>query len=234
MRAVFNQAGVTGEVVFTQERSDAPVDIQVNLVGLDQFTDFYRWSIHDFPVRSSLLSNFPCSDTELGGVYNPDNRSATILSNCMGNPAICAVGDLTFKVGHILSNMDKQIFRDPNLELFGSQSVVGRSLVIDRENGPNGGFICANIELNGRPSRRVETLRASFNNDAIQGDVIIRYPSGFDDATVEASIYRVDEMMLNEMGLTWSLNFGPASENCSGVGQVRTCHVYVHFLALQQ
>jgi len=216
VRAVFSQAGVTGEVVFTQENPSEPVDIQVNLMGLDQFPDSYRWSIHDFPVRADLLSNFPCTNAKLGNVYNSDNST----SNCVGNPASCAAGDLTSKLGLLRGDVEMQIFTDPNLDLFGSQSVVGRSLVIDKGTGMDGSFICANIELNGRPSRRVETIRASFNNGVIQGDVILRRPTGFDEMTVEADIYRVDGMMLDESDISWSLNVGPASENCTGVGQV--------------
>ncbi len=216
--AVFNQGGVTGEIVFSQEFRTAPVDIQVNLVGLDQFSDAYRWSIHEHPIRRSLLSNYPCS--EVGNIFYPDNPGGNIPS-CVGNPAACAVGDLTGKLGRLRNDLTTQIFRDSNLDLFGSESIVGRSILINREDGPSGAFICANIELNGRPSRRVQTLRASFNNGIIQGDVIIRDPDGFDEVTVEADLYSLNGAMLsNAKNISWTLNFGPAYENCTGVGQV--------------
>ena len=206
---MFNQRGVSGDVTFTQERLGAPIGIQVDLVGLDQFTDNYRWSIHEYPVRTSLLLNYPCSDAVLGGIFN-------------GNSLVSgsAIGDLTTKVGRIRFDMPQQRFLDPNLYLFAAgpeQSVIGRSLVIDRQDGPNGSFICANIEASSRPGGRASTLRASFNNDEIQGDVIIRKADGLDLATVDADIYKVDSLVsMDGQGFSWTLNFGP----CTNIGQV--------------
>ena len=189
-----------------QERPIDPVGIQVNLVGLDQFTENYRWSVHEYPVRTSLLKNYPCTDAELGGVYGRGNTSS-----CAGTPEKCDIGDLTSKLGPIRYNLAQQRFLDPNLNLFptGPWSILGRSLVIDREDGPNGTFICANIEPFGRPGARLITLRASFKNDLIQGGVIIRKSDGLDLALIEADIYRADALVSEGPTYSWTLNFGP-------------------------
>lgn len=215
VQAVFSQGGITGNVLFSQDAPGEPVKIHVNLMGLDQYTDSYRWNIGEFPVRTSLLRDFPCAEDKIGGVYNPSNAS-TACNNTAEN--MCAAGDLTTKLGNIRFDMPWQIFEDPSLSLTGPDSIIGRSLVIDRGDGPEGAFICANIEQLGV---RREILRAAFDNPIIQGDVIIRYAIGRDDAVVEVDIHRVDgnNTDFNSQGNTWSLNFGvpgPGS-SCDGV-----------------
>ena len=220
VQAVFNQGGVLGHVQFIQVSPDAPVIIQTNLMGLDQFSDNYRWSVHDFPIRSSLLRNFPCSDAQVGGVYNPNG--AVISSTARDCSAVpCAVGDFTSKYGSL--NMEIQTFTDPNLDLFGPQSIIGRSLVIDRQDGGPGAFICANIEQKAKRQGNLQTLRASFDNGIIQGDIIIRLAEGRDGVTIEADFCRVDGMVAASQGHSWSLNFGRANNTCGGLGQVNVC-----------
>ena len=216
-QAVFSQGGVAGSVVFSQLNPADPIRIHVSLMGLDQYTDGYRWSIQEFPVRSSLLRPFPCSEDEIGSVFDPlDVGTNDTCNNTMEN--MCQMGDLTSKLGNLRPDMPWQVFEDPFLSLTGPESIIGRALVIDREDGPSGAFICANIE---RLGARQDILRAAFENDMIHGDVIVRYSAGRDDATVEADLYRVDDGTTNEVG-TWSINFGiPGPNNsCDDLGVV--------------
>lgn len=185
-QAVFSQGGISGNVLFVQEKPGAPVKIHVNLMGLDQYSDAYRWSIREFPVRTSLLRDFPCAEESIGGVYNPANVNLACTNTA---DSVCPTGDLTTKLGPIVFNMPWQVFEDPSLILTGPDSILGRSVVIDREDGPEGAFICANIEQLGV---RRETLRAAFDNSAIQGDVIVRFSTGRDDAKLEADLHRLD------------------------------------------
>lgn len=138
---------------------------------------------------------------------------------------MCAMGDLTSKLGGLRFDMPWQSFEDSTLSLTGPDSIIGRSLIIDREDGPSGAFICANIEQLGA-SR--EILRAAFENDMIHGDVIIRYAVGRDDVTIEADLYRLDDVNFNGTG-TWTINFGTAGPNnsCDGLGGVSVCWVSV-------
>ena len=184
-QAVFHHGGLYGNVLFTQPEPRDPVTIHVSLMGLDQFTDAYPWTIHNYPVRTSLLSDYPCSNENLGGVF----------------------ADLGENNGPLDSEQTWQTFTDPSLSLSGHDSIIGRSLVIDRQNGVGGDFVCANIEQLGA---RREILRAAFDNENIQGDVIFRYSTGRDDATIEADLFRGN---VNMSGVTWTLHYGTAGPN---------------------
>ncbi len=194
-QAVFTLGGVTGNVVFSQPIPGQPVQIHVNLMGLDQFPDAYRWTIHNYPVRHSLLNDFPCSNENLGGVFD----------------------DIGMRNGPLNYEEQWQTFIDEDLVLSGPDSIIGRSLVIDREFGMDGDFICANIEQLGA---RREILRAPFDNSVLQGEVIFRYSIGRDDATIEADIYRVDGGPDMD-DITWSLHYGTVGQNnsCDNVEQ---------------
>lgn len=201
VQAVFDQAGVTGNVLFIQESPGAPVQIHVNLMGLDQYQRDYSWSIHEFPVRTSLLRDFPCTNEKLGGVFVGSNTDMT------------SDGDLTGKLGNLRFDLPWQVFEDPTIDLSGPNSIIGRSLVIDRLNGVDGSFICSNIEQLGS---RKETLRATFNNPTIQGDVVFHYSIGRDDALIEADIHRIDDPDINSNGNTWALQFSSGgADPCS-------------------
>lgn len=220
VQAVFSQGGIFGNVLFAQQAPGAPIRIHVNLMGLDQYTDQYRWSVREFPVRTSLLRDFPCAEDKIGGVYNPTNAGED-CNNTEEN--MCATGDLTTKLGNLRFDRPWQVFEDPSLSLTGPDSIVGRPLVIDREDGPEGAFICANIEQLGV---RRDILRAAFDNSVIQGDVIIRYAIGRDDTIVEADIHRIDNNNdINSQGNKWSLNFGVPGPNnsCDNVAEVSMC-----------
>ena len=185
MQAVFNQGGVVGNVVFSQEQLGEPVQIHVNLVGLDQYRDQYPWSINEYQVSSSLLADFPCSESQIGGIFNPENVNETC------DDTSCRAGDLAPRIGTLRYDTTWQIFEDSTISLFDSDSIVGRSLVIDREGGATGNFICANIEPLGV---RKDVLRAAFDNPVLQGDVIIQYLNGLDDAIIKVDLFsNIDE-----------------------------------------
>jgi hypothetical protein len=201
VQAVFSQGGVTGNVLFVQENPGDPVKIHVNLMGLDQSSVNYRWSIREFPVRTSLIRDFPCAEEKIGGIFSPDGSN---------------IGDLTTRLGPLRFDMPWQVFEDPSISLSGPDSIIGRPLVIDRMDGPEGAFICSNFEQLGV---RREILRAAFDNPLLQGDVIFRYSIGRDDVLIEADLNRLNSS-LSTTGHTWTLNHGPPGPN-------NTCNVDV-------
>lgn len=214
VQAVYDMGGVRGYVQFSQKAPGLPVDIHVNLDGLAQFADSYPWHVHDYPVRNGLLRDYPCSEAELGGHYDPFNAAddPNYATNCNPNNAtVCEIGDFSNKLGRLRNDQQWQTFVDPNLSLYGPYSIIGRSLVIHRGIPPENRWICANIEYLGA---RVDIIRAPIRGVGYQGDVIIHKVAGRDDATIYADVWRNDSFT----GLIdWDLRLGrPTGESCGG------------------
>ena len=215
VQAVFDMGGVRGYVQFSQRARGEPVQIHVNLDGLQQFADMYPWHVHDYPVRTGLLRAYPCSAAEVGGHYDPFNAMAnpSYDTDCNPNNAtLCEVGDFSNKLGRLRNDQPWQTFVDPNLDLYGPYSIIGRSLVIHRGIPPENRWICANIEYLGA---RVDIIRASIVGAAqSQGDVIIHKVAGRDDATIYLDVWRND----STTGLDWQLRLGkqPSDQICGG------------------
>lgn len=213
VQAVFDMGGVSGYVQFYQPRRGAPTEINVNLQGLEQYTGSYPWHIHQYPVRTALLKDFPCGSSEVGDHYDPLNArdDPNYDENCnMSNPSACEVGGLTRKVGRIRSDTVQQTFVDNQLDLYGSNSVIGRSLALHYPEEPNNRFICANIEPHGC---KVKNLRAAFDNGRIQGDVVVRHASGTESAKIFVDLFQLGTP--NDGNTSWNLFFGNAGADGS-------------------
>ena len=218
VRAVFDMGGVRGFVQFFQKNRHEPVEIHVNLEGLDQFTDSYPWHVHDFPVRYALLNDYPCSPDEVGGHYDPLDAisNPNYDTDCNMDPTECEVGDFSGKLGLLANDQQWQTFVDPNLSLFGPLSIVGRSLVIHRGIPPENRWICANIEYY---DSNVEILRASLIPASTiaqyEGEVVIYKGKGRDDATIYVDV-RTNDPNLEDH--EWNLRLGQSEMNCPGFG----------------
>lgn len=206
--------GVTGFVQFSQKNPDDPVEIHVNLEGLDQFTDSYPWHVHEYPIRYSLLNDYPCSPSEVGGHYDPLGafNNPNYASECnVNNLTACEVGDFSGKLGRLANDQPWQTFIDPTLSLYGPLSIIGRSLVIHRGNEIENRWICANIEYH---DSNVKILRASLRGgSSYQGDVVIHKVNGRDDATVYVDV-RTSDMTVNSR--QWNLRLGRGDMECRG------------------
>lgn len=207
--------GVRGYVQFIQPTSSSPVQIHVNLQGLDQFSESYPWHVHDYPVRNALLRDHPCSLDEVGGHYDPRNAmdNPDYATQCNPNNATaCEIGDFSNKLGYLRNDQKWQVFEDPNLNLYGPESIIGRSLVIHRGITPENRWICANIEYLGA---HVDILRASLAGRGgpatYQGDVIIHKVAGRDDATIYVDVWR---NVTTDVTIDWSFRLGRASPTC--------------------
>ena len=220
--AHFDMRGVRGTIQFYQPEPSRPVEIHVQLTGLDKFTDRYPWHVHMYPVRFGLLRDFPCSDEEVGGHYDPTGASMAVnyTERCANDPDDCEVGDLSGKLG-ALTDQQWQSFTDSRLSLFGPQSIVGRSIVIHRQDPSETRWVCANIEYNGV---RLKTTRFPFMNGPLQGDVIFRRVIGRDDVKINVDLYRIDGGSMNSMNHIWNLRTGTpgAGGDCNPLGPVST------------
>lgn len=145
--AKFLHDGISGHISLRQRSVFHPVISTVELSGLSGEAGSYH--IHEFPVPPRLnKEDAPCGAT--GEHYNPfrvDKSSSP--PNSAGTSDQYEIGDLSGKYGD-LANKTKMsgTFVDPSLSLFGSRSVVGRSIVIHHSPIPHR-WVCTNIELEG-------------------------------------------------------------------------------------
>ena len=212
--------GVLGSVLFYQRKPGAPVEVHVKLEGLEQYTETHPWHVHNFPVRYGLLRDFPCSEAELGPHYDPTNaalNNPNYEAECAANASFCEVGDLGGRLGNIRPGGPKY-YVDPHLDLFGARTIIGRSLVIHRENGER--WICGNIEYGGVTK---DSIRYAFDQPGpLQGDVIIRRIEGRTEASIHVELYRIDGVGGPSFNHSWNLRVpGKAMDgNCSALGHV--------------
>ena len=121
--------------------------ITVLLSGLDQYpSETFPWHVHNYPFTTQERD--PCSAGSVGGHFDPfmansrPNYSTSCSSN---NHSLCEVGDLSGKFGPLHANsLVNKTYIDEYLPLYGVYSIVGRSVVIHRNDGSR--WVCANIE----------------------------------------------------------------------------------------
>ena len=131
--------GVTGFIRFFQRTPFDQTVVTVYLTGLGSQGGGYH--VHVYPVGS--LGQ--CSSLYTGPHFNPRNVSYTIIAPQTSDQY--EIGDLSGKFG-VLDNLDTVNFTesDPNIPLYGRDSIIGRSVVIHRQDGSR--WVCANIEHN--------------------------------------------------------------------------------------
>ncbi|XP_067126579.1 uncharacterized protein [Centruroides vittatus] len=174
------QNGLTGEVSFRQESPYDPTLVTINLDQLDKKA--YSYGVDELPLIFRGNKSAVCPNIK-AVIYNPLKVVPDgVPPPGKGSIDQYAVGDLSGKYG-TLQYKDKHIQQvyDPQLSLFGVNSVVGRSLVIYYADGRP--LACANIELSGH---RVITAFATFYQ-VIQGQIILR--QNRDDLQSDTSVY---------------------------------------------
>ena len=215
--------GVNGTLTLYQEHRNAPVQLHVNLDGLDQYpAERFPWHVHMYPVDFSLLQDFPCSLAAIGDHYDPFGvavglDTAVYDARCRADVNNCEIGDFSRKLG-FLTPERSQYFTDPDLSLFGPLTPIGRSVLIHRGGGER--WLCANFELHGV---KILSLKYNFQNGPFEGDVVIRRIEGRDESKILVDIYRrfqeVDQPLASS-NHSWSLRKGTLGENCTGLGAV--------------
>ena len=230
--AYFDMNHITGTIQFYQEREGKPVVICITLNGLDQFDEkeMWGWHIHEYPINWALLESEPCGTPSVGDHYDPENVGLAVDydQRCASDPNNCEVGDLSGRHGRLKPNQTTYMFTDSTLNLYGSYSPIGRSIVIHRTHGYR--WSCANVEYDGHSS--LHTFRAAFphcpkeQNPAFQGEIIMRWSGHRAGVTLESNLYRVDNECTppeNETDYSWGLWEGKVSEcgDCSGLTHVR-------------
>ena len=161
--AKFQEDGVTGQIVFKQPSPFSPTVVRIKLTGLSFKAEDYH--VHKFPVDETIQGSSKC--TAAGGHYNPTN----ITRNSSSPKTLDAyeIGDLSGKSSQMLIGLNSLDYRytDPYLPLFGTNSIVGRSVVIHEVNGDR--WLCANIIYD----TETVSITTSITNDTFQGRLVL-------------------------------------------------------------
>ena len=138
-KATFSNDGVTGTIEFVQRSPLDSTVTNVNLEGLNSQAGGYH--VHMFPVpeREASSQGSMCAPERVSGHFNPFEAEVGIPSSPSYPSALSStydkyeVGDLSAKYGLLNGLASKSAtYTDYNLQLFGQNSIVGRSLVIHR------------------------------------------------------------------------------------------------------
>ena len=179
VKALFSVNGVSGTAVFSQ---DSPYDItkiQIDLKNLRGLAGGYH--VHALPPPPrTYASDQPASLQNVGGHYNPyDIGSSPPVGT--GTNDQYEVGDLSGKFGLLTGYNDfNGTYYDWNLPLFGTNSIIGRSLVIHKMEGDR--WVYAAI---GYPTQQ-KTVKAVFTAPTV-GKIVMR--QNIDDPYADTSIY---------------------------------------------
>ena len=133
--------------------------IRVSLSSLDQYPlKTFPWHVHNYPFTTQERD--PCSAGSVGGHFDPFMASSRLnySRSCSSNSSLCEVGDLSGKFGNLPSSLG--FFVDTYLPLYGVHSIVGRSVVIHRND--NSRWVCANIEYPSDVTVAYSPFRAVF------------------------------------------------------------------------
>ena len=145
--AKFEHDGIRGHISISQASPFHPAILDVELGGLHDVAGSFH--IHEFPVPTRHeLDDVTCAQT--GGHFNPYNvDKSTSPGVATGSVDQYEVGDLSGKFGDLKGRERVQgKFVDPSLNLWGPNSVLGRSVVIHHSPVPSR-WVCTNIELEG-------------------------------------------------------------------------------------
>ena len=160
--AVFS-SGVSGRITFNQRSPFDSTRVTVNLVGLNGRAGGYH--VHVYPVGPADVG-FPgrCGGVYTGGHWNPLNANYTAQTPSTSDQF--EVGDLSGKFGSLAGRTSiDETYWDPNVPLFGSFGIIGRSIVIHESDGTR--WYCANI-VHTRP---VATFSYTVNTTSVEGSV---------------------------------------------------------------
>nr|KAG5698761.1 hypothetical protein BaRGS_032180 [Batillaria attramentaria] len=210
--ATFDNDGVTGTVTLTQPSPLDPATAVVKLSNLRSLAGGYH--VHEWPVpQRAVASQQLCSGGSVAGHFNPfgiiydsDSPAAATSTEDMYE-----VGDLSRKYGMLngLTELDKT-YTDWNLQLFGPNSVLGRSLVIHNDTAGTPRWICTNIH----DTAALTVAMATFTYPVI-GYVMFQQRQGeeFAETTIYTRLDYGDGSVTATSGHAWGIHASPVSSD---------------------
>ena len=180
-KARISYHGVKGGISFKQSSPFHPVETNLELVHLNSSAGSFH--IHQLPVTYKMTTDDnPCSRT--GGHWNPYRIDASVSPKPgQGSFDKYEVGDLSGKYGTLKDKDDvRGRFHDPNLSLYGKNSIVGRAIVLHNTPVPKR-WICANIE---EENKQILTAVAKFTYP-VAGRIIFKQDQ--EDPLADTMVY---------------------------------------------
>ena len=170
--------GIYGHIKFVQNSPYELTEVAVNISGLNGQAGGYH--VHQTPIGEGVSGRQKCAHQYTGGHWNPRNVPFVISPNLTSDQY--EIGDLSGKFGslnglHFLND----VYTDPNIPLFGVDSIIGRSIVIHDSVGER--WACANIEY------ATPIIRASAQFTINGHTVQVRYMQPANDPYADTVIY---------------------------------------------
>ncbi|CAG2196972.1 unnamed protein product [Mytilus edulis] len=181
--ATISRDGVVGMISFKQRSPFDTTTTFVDLSGLSNNAGGYH--VHKWPVPEKWETEQKvCDANSVSGHFNPfgiDTSSDPAAT--VGTDDQYEVGDLSSKYGLLSGLTDKmENYTDYNLPLFGTNSVIGRSIVVHYGNGSR--WVCATIEYIGTTVTGLTT----FTYPVI-GYIAFKQPTDIDIELADTMIY---------------------------------------------
>ena len=195
----FSNERVKGHISFTQKSPYDVTTVQVDLQNLDSRGGGYH--VHKWPVPKKIeQSDMLCGPDDVSGHWNPFNAPYPLAAG--GTPDQYEIGDISGKF-RMLTGMSSinETYYDPNLPLFGVNSIVGRSLVIHKDLTGAPRWICATIQ----PMGSVITAVATFTYPVI-GYMIMRQASRESETQIYAELNYASGALTQTMGHDWHIH----------------------------
>ena len=183
---------ISGRIRFLQPSPFERTSVEVRLTGVGGGAGGYH--VHVSPIGPES-AGFPgrCSGAYTGGHWDP----LGVSSRLGDTPAVTSddyeVGDLSGKFGSLASmNEIDQMYFDPNIPLFGPLSIMGRSVVIHRNDETGTRWACADITH----TQPVVQVSYSVNTYNLVGQVTFIQPADdpFADTTIVVELEVVREL----------------------------------------
>eukprot|EP00730_Choanoeca_flexa_P020108 TRINITY_DN9827_c0_g2_i1.p1 TRINITY_DN9827_c0_g2~~TRINITY_DN9827_c0_g2_i1.p1 ORF type:complete len:508 (+),score=123.09 TRINITY_DN9827_c0_g2_i1:195-1526(+) len=210
-----NMNGMSGSIRFSQAHPDADTEIEVDVTGLDGRVG--GWHVHELPLPSGedagALGPAQCSSAGTGGHFDPYQTGVCDDANYTTDE--CEIGDLSGKHGSWadLTSVE-DTYTDGNLPLFGSNSIVGRSVVFHHKvTGER--IACGTIE----PEGAVKTVVARFSG-SVQG--FVRLQQLADDPLAPTTVLvGLSYQAVNAaptVNHNWHVHVSPVTSDCASTG----------------
>ncbi|XP_002734284.1 uncharacterized protein LOC100377119, partial [Saccoglossus kowalevskii] len=205
---------IFGFVELTQTSLFDPVTVDIDLSGLQSSAGGYH--IHILPILSG--ADPVCGEYSVQGHFNP---FGILGSADTGTHDMYEVGDLSGKFGS-LNGLDflAANYSDYNCALTGAQSVVGRSIVIHRDDESGSRWSCSDIVSQLDSFQYKLNAVASWDTSIFLGSISfsqIHYSDGrLGDTTLVVDISSNSQQ---DLTYNWSIHEG-FNYDCSGIGDV--------------